>query len=155
MRISIIAVGERMPAWVQQAVAEYEKRFTQECRVEFIDIPAEKRGKNASTDQLLEREAQRIQAAIPARAQVIMLDKSGKMWSSEQLADNMRDWMQQGTDIALLIGGPEGFADSLLQRPFIRWSLSALTYPHPLVRVILVEQLYRALTIIKGHPYHK
>jgi 23S rRNA (pseudouridine1915-N3)-methyltransferase len=93
--------------------------------------------------------------ALPGGARVIALDVDGKRWSTEQLGVSLGDWMREGRDLALLVGGPEGLAASCLQRADERWSLSPLTFPHPLVRVILAEQLYRAWTLLKGHPYHR
>lgn len=155
MRIVLIAIGQRMPNWVEDGFAEYAKRLPGETRLELAAIPAGKRDKHTDIDRLTRREGEKMLAAIPSGAHVIALDVGGKMLSTEQWAARMSDWRQQGRDVALLVGGPEGMASECLRRADERWSLSALTLPHPLVRVVVAEQLYRASTILQGHPYHK
>ena len=155
MRIYIIAVGERMPEWVAQGYQEYIKRLGPELPVELVEIPAGKRGKNAAINRILEREAKNIQAKIPANSVVVALDVKGKTWSTEELSAHIADWQQQGSNICFLIGGPEGLTPELIEDADIRLSLSRMTFPHPLVRAILAEQLYRAYSILKNHPYHK
>ena len=108
-----------------------------------------------SAEQLKQQEGERLLAAVPKNSQVWALDCGGSHWSTEQLSEKLTDWLQSGQDITLLIGGPDGLSGDCLRRADLRWSLSALTLPHALVRVVLAEQLYRAWTIISGHPYHR
>ncbi|MDQ7016922.1 MAG: 23S rRNA (pseudouridine(1915)-N(3))-methyltransferase RlmH [Gammaproteobacteria bacterium] len=155
MRIHLIAVGNKMPKWVEQGYQEYTKRLGAECRLVLHEVAAAKRVKNALVERMKEEEGGRMLAAIPARAHVVALDLSGKTWSTAQLADQLANWMPAGSDVALLVGGPDGLADACLQRADQRWCLSPLTFPHPLVRVILAEQLYRAWSFYRNHPYHR
>jgi 23S rRNA (pseudouridine1915-N3)-methyltransferase len=155
MRVRIIAVGTKMPAWVQDASQDYLKRFPREWAVEFIEIPLGHRSKGQDTAKAIAKEGELMLAAIDDREHVIALDVKGKSWSTEQLSGQMADWQMMGNNIALLVGGPDGLSVACLDRAQQRWSLSALTLPHPLVRVLLAEQLYRGWTILKNHPYHK
>ena len=156
MRITVLAVGGRMPAWVDEGVAEYSKRLPRELRLEWRDIPLAQRGKKqADAEALREKEGQALMKAIPDGDRVLALDVRGKPWSTEQLADRLRHWQMESINTSLLIGGPDGLCQACLQRADARWSLSALTLPHPLVRVLLAEQLYRAWTITVNHPYHR
>lgn len=144
-----------MPAWVTQAYAEFAKRLPHACTLQLVEIAAEKRGKNADLQQLLHKEGDKILATIPKGARVLALDVLGTAWSTEELAQELDSWLHSGSDIALLVGGPEGLDARCVERAVQRWSLSRLTLPHPLVRVILAEQLYRAWTILNNHPYHR
>ncbi len=155
MQIHLIATGTRMSDWVAQGYNEYARRMPSECRLQLHEINAGKRGKNADIARLTEQEGQRILAAIPKNTRVIAMDVLGKAWSTEQLARQLSGWMQSGQDIALLVGGPEGLSAECRERGRPGWSLSALTLPHPLVRIVIAEQLYRASSILKNHPYHK
>ena len=155
MHIHLIAIGQRMDAWVNQGFQEFAKRMPPECNLQLKEIAAGKRGKNADIPRILQQEGERMLAAIPAGARVIALDVEGKQWSTPQLAQQLEQWLPSGQDVALLVGGPEGLAPQCLERAQQRWSLSALTLPHPLVRVVLAEQLYRAWSLHKGHPYHR
>ena len=155
MRLSIISVGGKMPAWVEQGVDEYSRRMPREMKLQWRDIPLARRGKDSKPDLLREKEGQGILKAIPDGDKVIALDVKGKPWSTEQLAAQMQDWRMSGDDFSLLIGGPDGLSPACLDRADRRWSLSDLTLPHPLVRIILAEQLYRAWTITVNHPYHR
>lgn len=155
MRIHLIAVGQRMPAWVESGYGEYAKRLPAECSLKLVEIPLAKRGKNADIARLQQQEAERILNAIPKGAKVVALEVTGKSWSTQKLSDHMQDWLQGGQDIALLVGGPDGLSAECRQRADLLWSLSPLTLPHPLVRIVLAEQLYRAWSIIQGHPYHR
>jgi 23S rRNA (pseudouridine1915-N3)-methyltransferase len=144
-----------MPDWVQTGFEEYAKRLPPECALKLVEIPAEKRGKSTTVDQLRAREAARIIAALPKGAHIIALEVDGKSWSTEQLSAQLKRWMQNGNDVALLVGGPDGLDESCRARANEQWSLSPLTLPHPLVRVVLAEQLYRAWSVLAGHPYHR
>ncbi|MFW6342172.1 MAG: 23S rRNA (pseudouridine(1915)-N(3))-methyltransferase RlmH [Halothiobacillaceae bacterium] len=155
MRIHLIAVGEKMPDWVQSGFEEYARRLPRTCRVLLHEVAPGRRGKNADIDRAVREEADRIEAVLPDNALVVALDVRGRALSTEQLAERLDDWLQGGRDIALLVGGPDGLHPDLLARAELRWSLSALTFPHPLVRVILAEQLYRAWSVLANHPYHR
>lgn len=155
MKLRLLAVGHKMPAWVEQGVAEYSKRLPADCSLEIIEITPGYRAKNTSKEKAMQQEAEALSKAIRPQDHVIALDVKGKSWSTEQLAENLSDWRMQGGDVALIVGGPDGLTADILALAKQRWSLSALTLPHPLVRVLLAEQLYRAWTIIQGHPYHK
>ena len=155
MRIKLIAVGTKMPAWVEQGVQEYQKRLPPEMKLEIRELPLGKRGKGADIQRAIQSEGQQMLAAIPERDFVVALDVKGKSWSTEQLAGELRNWQLEGDNISLLVGGPDGLAPECLARANKKWSLSGLTLPHPLVRILLAEQLYRAWTINNNHPYHK
>lgn len=155
MLIHLIAVGTRMPSWVEQGFSEYAKRMPPESKIKLVEITAGKRGKNSDIDRLTRQEGEKMLAAIPKGAKIVALDVLGEACSTEQLAQELKDWQGSGQDVAILIGGPEGLADECLKQAHQKISLSKLTLPHPLVRVVLTEQLYRATTILKGHPYHK
>lgn len=155
MQIHLIAVGERMPHWVQAGYEDYAKRLPTECALHLVEVPAGRRGKNADLKRLLRDETRRQLAALPKDALVIALEVSGRPWSTEQLADELGNWLQGGRDVALLVGGPEGLGEAARAVATGQWSLSPLTLPHPLVRVLVAEQLYRAWSILRNHPYHR
>ncbi|WP_123712169.1 23S rRNA (pseudouridine(1915)-N(3))-methyltransferase RlmH [Sinobacterium caligoides] len=155
MRIRIIAVGSKMPKWVEEGVAEYRKRLPATFKLDFIEIALGKRGKGADLARAIASESKEMLAQVPAGSKVVALDVLGKSWSTEKLAANLADWQMHSPDVCLLIGGPDGLSRDCLQRADLKWSLSALTMPHPLVRVLLTEQVYRAWTINQGHPYHR
>ncbi len=155
MDITLIAAGTRMPAWVNEGYREYARRLPHECRLQLVEIPLGQRGRSASTQRAVSEEGKRMLAATDPRQLVIAMDVAGRSWSTGQLAERLAAWLQDGRDVSLLIGGPDGLADTCLERAELRWSLSALTLPHTLVRVLLAEQLYRAWTVIRHHPYHR
>jgi 23S rRNA (pseudouridine1915-N3)-methyltransferase len=155
MRISVIAVGTRMPAWVEQGITEYTKRLPRELQVVWREIPLGRRGKDVSVSAVCAAEGEQILKAIPAGERVVALDVQGKRVSTEELARQLAAWQMSGDNYNLLIGGPDGLSPACLARADLRWSLSDLTLPHPLVRVLLAEQLYRAWTITVNHPYHR
>ena len=144
-----------MPAWVETGYAEYAKRMPRDCVVELVELPLAQRGKNTDIARAMEKEGEEMLAAIGKGEQVIALDVKGKPWSTEQLAEHMANWRMSGNNYCLLIGGPDGLAPQCLAQAHVRWSLSALTLPHPLVRIVVIEQLYRACSILQNHPYHK
>ena len=155
MRMHLLAVGQRMPAWVQQGYGEYEQRIKGDFSLQLHEIPAAKRSKGATVDRMMDEEAGRVLSAMPRNARLIALDGRGKDWSTEQLAEQLERWSVDGRELAFAVGGPDGHGKAVLGACEARWSLSPLTFPHPLVRVLLAEQLYRALTILRGHPYHR
>jgi 23S rRNA (pseudouridine1915-N3)-methyltransferase len=144
-----------MPAWVSQAVADYCRRLPREIKLQWREIPLAGRGRGNTAEQLREREGERMLKAIPAGDAVIALDVQGRRISTAQLARHLESWQMSGSNYSLLVGGPDGLSAQCLERAGARWSLSDLTLPHPLVRVLLAEQLYRAWTITVNHPYHR
>lgn len=144
-----------MPAWVESGVAEYRKRLPPEIQFDIREIALAQRGKNADLARAMQQEGDAMLAAIGARDFVIALDVKGKALSTEQVAVELAKWQQQGDPVSILVGGPDGLAPACLQRAQQRWSLSALTLPHPIVRVVFAEQLYRAWSINNNHPYHR
>ncbi|MEO8810220.1 MAG: 23S rRNA (pseudouridine(1915)-N(3))-methyltransferase RlmH [Rhodanobacter sp.] len=155
MRARLIAVGERMPGWVAEGFAEYRKRLSHELPLELIELKAGLRGKGRDDARAIQDERAAILAALPHDNQVIALDGRGSTWSSEDLAAQLARWRMAGRNLAFVIGGPDGHAPQVLARADQRWSLGPLTLPHMLVRLVLAEQLYRATTIMVGHPYHR
>ena len=153
MRAYLIAVGERMPGWVAEGFAEYAKRLSRELPLELVEISTRQRSREVA--RAIADEGQQMLAAIPKGAHVVALDGRGKGWSSEDLAAQLAHWRMQGNDLAFLIGGPDGLAPAALERAQQRWSLGPLTLPHPLVRIVLAEQLYRAVSLLGNHPYHR
>ena len=155
MNIHLLAVGNRMPGWVEEGYREYAKRLPAECALHLVEIPPGRRGKGADIARALREEGERMLKAIPGNSRVVTLEVEGRPWTTEALAQRLGDWMAGGRDVALLVGGPEGLSAECLARAEQRWSLSPLTLPHPLVRVLLAEQLYRAWSILRNHPYHR
>ena len=155
MKLLDIAVGQRVPDWAQTAWADYAKRFPPELRLELKAIKTEPRSGGKTTEQIMAAERQRIEAAIPAGTHVVALDERGSALTTAALAAKLSQWQGQGGDVALLIGGPDGLHPALRQGAHERIRLSDLTLPHAMVRVLLVEQLYRAWSINAGHPYHR
>ncbi len=155
MRIHMLAVGTKMPAWVYTGTEEYLQRMPPQCQLLVREITAEKRTKNSDLQRIRQLEGEKLLAAIPDGSLVITLDVKGKPWSTEQLATQLDQWMMSGRDVSLLIGGPEGLSSACLQRAELSWSLSPLTFPHPLVRIVVAEQLFRAWSILTNHPYHR
>ncbi|HSW13027.1 MAG TPA: 23S rRNA (pseudouridine(1915)-N(3))-methyltransferase RlmH [Solimonas sp.] len=155
MKIHLIVVGTRMPAWVETAYADYAGRMPRECRLQLVEIPVAERGKNADIARLKQAEGEKILKAIPRDSMVIALDERGETLGSTEWSREMAQWLQSGRDTCLLVGGPDGHAAEVLQRADRRWSLSKLTLPHGMVRVMLAEQLYRAWTLLGNHPYHR
>jgi len=155
MHLHVAAIGQRMPSWVSEAWNEYSRRMPPNLGLSLREIRLEKRGKNADTRRLRAVESQALYDALPVRARIIALDVQGLAWSTEKLASNLEDWLGDGRDVGFMIGGPDGISADVLQRADSRWSLGPLTLPHPLVRVVLAEQLYRAWTITRNHPYHR
>ncbi len=154
MKIQLIAVGTKMPDWVTAGFNEYQRRFPKEMSLELVEIPAGKRGKNADIARILQKEGELTMAAAD-KSRIVTLDIPGKPWTTEQLAQQLEIWKQDGRDVALLIGGPEGLSPECKAAAEQSWSLSPLTLPHPLVRIVVAESLYRAWSITTNHPYHR
>lgn len=155
MKARLLAVGTGMPSWVSAGFAEYAKRLAHWLPLELIEIAPGQRGKSRDAERAKSDEGQRLLAAIPRGSWVIALEVSGRSLTSEGLAERLQQWRMLGQDLALLIGGPEGFDASVLARSDERWSLGPLTLPHPLVRIVVAEQLYRAASQLANHPYHR
>jgi 23S rRNA (pseudouridine1915-N3)-methyltransferase len=155
MKIRLLAVGQKMPAWVTDGYQEYAKRLPADCALELVEISPGHRSKSSSKEKAMQQEAAALQKAIRPQEHLVVLDVLGKPWSTEQLSGHLSQWRMDGHDVALVIGGPVGIAPTLLAQAKQRWSLSSLTLPHPLVRVVVAEQIYRAWTLLQGHPYHK
>lgn len=155
MVIHFITVGQKMPKWVQEGYNEYAKRLPKACSLNLIELPMANRGKTNSVDKMKAEEAKRILEAIPKGARLIVLDEHGQQVTTKGLADKMEDWLGGGSDIALVVGGPDGLESSLIDAAQWKWGLSKLTLPHPMVRILVAEQIYRAWSVIQNHPYHR
>jgi 23S rRNA (pseudouridine1915-N3)-methyltransferase len=154
MRVTLIAVGQRMPGWVTEGFGEYTKRLRSRLPLELIEIPAAKRG-SGDLARAVADEGKRLLAALRPQDHVVALDERGRSHTSLALSQWLAARQQAGQDLCFLVGGADGYAPEVLARANERWSLSALTLPHALVRVVFAEQLYRAVTLLDGHPYHR
>ena len=155
MKIKLVAIGTRMPAWVSTGFDEYAQRMPPICQLILHEIPAIKRGKNADIPRILRDEAEAISNAISPGSRVVALDRKGKHIDTVQLASNLQTWIDDSQDVAIVIGGPEGLCPQFMRSADALWSLSHLTFAHPVVRVMLAEQLYRAWSINANLPYHR
>jgi 23S rRNA (pseudouridine1915-N3)-methyltransferase len=156
VKLAILAVGHRMPAWVNEAFEEYAKRLPREMPLQLKELkPAPRSNATGDTPRWLQTEAERITAALPQGALRVVLDERGRSFPTRILADHLERWRNDGRDVAFIIGGADGLDDSVKSRADLLWSLSPLTLPHGLVRVVLAEQLYRATSLLSGHPYHR
>jgi len=155
VKVSLISVGTRMPRWVQDGTAEYEKRVSKELGFKLIEVPLAKRSKTQSLTQCMEKEGDAILSRLNSDDFVVSLDVLGLLLDTAAFAKKIGDIRFEGRNLALLVGGPDGLSERCQSRANESWSLSALTLPHPLVRVLICEQLYRATCILKGHPYHR
>lgn len=155
MKLLILAVGNKMPSWITDGFNEYAKRMPREATITLIEIKPEARNSGKTAAQIMEAEATRIRAALPAGAFCIALDEHGATPTTKQFTQQMKDWMQQGRDVAFVIGGADGLHESIKHQAQHLMALSAFTLPHGMVRVILAEQLYRAHSLMHNHPYHR
>ena len=155
MKITLIAIGKNLPTWVNKPVHEFAKRLSAFCHFELIEIPMKKRSKKTNIQPLVDEEGDKLLAAMPKNNMLITLDENGQQWSSIALSQQIQAWQMHHANITLFIGGPDGLASKCLQHAETSWSLSRLTYPHTLARIIAIEQLYRGLTILHHHPYHR
>ncbi len=155
MKLLIVSVGHKMPDWITAGFNEYAKRMPREAKIELVEIKPEPRTTGKTTAQIMEAEAQRILAALPQGCLRIALDERGAQPTTKRLAEQMRDWMGEGRDVAFIIGGADGLHDSVKQAAQHLMALSSLTLPHAMVRVLLAEQLYRAHSLLHNHPYHR
>jgi 23S rRNA (pseudouridine1915-N3)-methyltransferase len=155
MRITALAIGTRVPAWVNDGVSIYQKRLPRHIELTFKELPAAQRGGNTRPEKQKQKEGEQMLKALRDPVYTIALDERGESWSSPELAQQLELWLANHPNVALLIGGADGLAESCRQRADHTWSLSSLTLPHALVRVVVAEQLYRAWTLLQGHPYHR
>jgi len=155
MQLTVAAIGQRMPSWVQTCWKEYARRFGRGLSLELKELPLAKRSKNSDPEVLRLAEGEALLAAAPSGHRLITLDERGTQWTTMELAQHMENWMREEHGVCFLIGGPDGLPRVCRERAHNTWSLSRLTLPHPMVRVILAEQLYRAWTITQNHPYHR
>jgi 23S rRNA (pseudouridine1915-N3)-methyltransferase len=155
VHIRLLAVGDRQPSWVDEAFSTYSERLPREWKFRLDVIPTVRRNKNDRSRQAMEAEGELIVARLGQSEQVILLDERGRQMTSKSLAGKLSDWQIDGRDLCFVIGGPDGVADSCKQRADFTWSLSQLTLPHGLARVLFAEQLYRAHSLQTGHPYHR
>jgi 23S rRNA (pseudouridine1915-N3)-methyltransferase len=154
VRVRIIALGHRMPAWVTAGFDDYARRLPREFPLDIVELKPEPRDRGRSVEQLLAAEAKRI-AAVSKGCHVVALDERGERWTTVRLAQTLRDWRERGVDVAFVIGSADGLSTDFKRNANVIMSLSALTLPHGLVRVLLAEQLYRATSLLRGHPYHR
>lgn len=155
MKLHIVAVGQRLPAWAEAAVGEYARRFARELELDVYCVKAEPRSGGRPAQTLMAAEAQRIENALPRGARRVVLDEHGRRMTTAELADRLRFWMGDGRDVAFVLGGPDGLAGPLKASADETLRLSDLTLPHALARVLLAEALYRAWSLTTGHPYHR
>ena len=155
MKVCLLTVSHRQPAWVEAACADYQRRLPREWGFQVLTVKPEARKPGAPTARVQAAEAQRLRAAAPKNAWIVALDERGAAWTTAAFAGQLARWQQQGRDVAFVAGGADGLDPALRDGAAERLALSALTLPHGLVRVVLVEQLYRAATLLQGHPYHK
>jgi 23S rRNA (pseudouridine1915-N3)-methyltransferase len=155
MHIRLIAVGTRVPDWIVSGYQDYASRLPREWRLQLYEVAPVKRAKSMDSARLLRDEGQRILTLIPDTALAVALVADGRQWSTGQLAEQLQNWLLQGRDLVFVIGGADGLDQRVLQRCETHWSLSALIFPHALVRILIAEQLYRAWSILNNHPYHR
>lgn len=155
MIIRLIAIGTRMPHWVETGFQEYAKRLPKDYQLTCMALEAEKRGKQTDLNKIMAQESQRLYDAAPKTDTIIALDRTGKALDTKMLAAHLENYHDQSQSMSLLVGGPEGISQTILSQCNSVWSLSPMTLPHPLVRIMLAEQCYRAWSIITNHPYHR
>lgn len=155
MKLYLIAVGHKMPDWISAGYEEFAKRMPRDFPLQLIELKPDKRNAARTPQQVMAEEAERILAAIQSAARVLALDERGANWTTMKLAENMKDWQRDGRDTVFIIGGTDGLDPSVKKRADQLLQLSAMTLPHGMVRVLLAEQLYRAVSILNNHPYHR
>lgn len=155
MRLHVIAIGDRLVDWQHTACDDYARRFARPWSVDVVALRAEPRSEGRPVERMAAAEGERLLAAVPRGARRVVMDERGRGLSTRQLADRLRDWQPDGGDTAFLLGGPDGHSPAVRDGADLLLSLSPMTLPHGLARVMLLEQLYRATTILAGHPYHR
>jgi 23S rRNA (pseudouridine1915-N3)-methyltransferase len=154
MKLRIVALGHRMPPWVNAAFEDYARRLPRDFTLELIEVKPEPRDRGKTVAQILAAEARHIAAATKS-LRVVALDERGEMWTTARFAERLRNWREDGRDLAFVIGSADGIAATIKRDADVTMALSALTLPHGLARILLVEQLYRAISLLQGHPYHR
>lgn len=155
MKIRLLAVGQKMPHWVQETFAQYNGRLQKNQKVELLEISPIHRSKSMNAKKAMQLECESILAVLKPQEKIVLLDEHGKSIATKDLATAIENWKMQSIDVAIIIGGADGVSPDLKIKAFHTWSLSRLTFPHPMVRVILMEQIYRAYSLIANHPYHR
>ena len=155
MKLTLLTISDKMPKWVEDVTYDYSKRFIYPVQFEITALSAPKRTTSLPSSKAKNLEGEMLLEKIPSNAHLVLLDEKGKMHTSLSLSKQFETWQERGKPIVIAIGGADGFDSKLYERAQELWSLSSLTFPHPLVRVMAVEQLYRSLSILKGHPYHR
>ena len=155
MRIRLICASNKQPRWVNDGYEHYARRLDQSCALDLVEVPLARRSGSMPVERAVEDESRRMLRHVPDGAHVVALECDGRAWSTEQLASRLEDWRMAGLPVCLLVGGPDGLGPACTERAVERWSLSGLTLPHGLVRVVVAEALYRADSLLRGHPYHR
>lgn len=155
MKLSIVALGSRQPSWIDQGVAEFIKRMPRECAIELQLLDADKKMRNRSAAERKAHEGEKILSKIPERSLLIAMDEHGRQWPTQQWSERLGEWMQYGEQPCFVIGGADGLDSAVLDQAQQKLSLSSMTLPHGLARLVLVEQLYRAWSLLNNHPYHR
>jgi 23S rRNA (pseudouridine1915-N3)-methyltransferase len=155
LRLRLITASNRQPDWVDSGADDYAKRLRGRCTLAIETVPLARRTPTTPAERAIADEGERMLKLVPAGAHVVALLESGRPWSTKDLAAKLQGWMQLGAPVCLLVGGPDGLAPACLARATDRWSLSPLTLPHGLVRVVVAEALYRAWSVLENHPYHR
>lgn len=155
MIIRLLAAGTKPPSWVHDGYNEYARRMRDDCTLNLVEMPVMKRVPGSNVDQLRDKEGAKMLSSIPAQAHVVAMDVGGQAWSTMDLADQLKNWQLNASNVCLLIGGPDGLSSACLERANQKWSLSNMTFPHMFVRIMIAEQLYRAWSYTRGHPYHR
>jgi len=155
MEVTLLAIGTRMPKWIDSGYQEYAKRLGRDCRLTLKEIPSPRRSNSEDSKSVCKKEGELLLAALPKGAYVIALDEHGKLQSTQSIADKLQQLRETSQSLALLIGGADGLSEQVLQHCSEKWSLSRLTFPHAMVRVIVAEQIYRSISLLNSHPYHR
>lgn len=155
MKIRLITVSQKMPDWVEAPSTDYQKRLPKDYALEFVSIPAQKHNKGISREQIMRKEAEKIRSKLLDDERLIILERKGQQLSTIQLANKLKQWHDQSQSIAIIIGGAWGVDPELLRMAHQQWSISQMTFPHPMVKLMISEQIYRAYSIIIDHPYHR
>lgn len=155
MKIQVISVGTHLPSWVNEEFYRYAQRLPRELQMDLIEIPAQKRGKKIDLNRIMLEESRILWETVPKDTLIIPLDRSGTEWDSLTLSSKLQHFLFENRSLSFIIGGPEGIAPEFLKRASLVWSLSKLTLPHHLVRIVVAEQIFRAGSIMKQHPYHR
>jgi 23S rRNA (pseudouridine1915-N3)-methyltransferase len=155
LRLSLITASNRQPQWVDDGANDYAKRLRGRCTLEIKSVPLARRTATAPVERAIHDEGERMLERVPQGAHIVALLETGKQWSTKDLAAKLENWMRRGAPVCFLVGGPDGLSPECISRAAERWSLSSLTLPHGLVRIVVAEALYRAWSLLENHPYHR